>query len=270
MKYVVCYSGGHSSAICAVEAVRRHGKENVILLNHDICERVEDADVKRFKKEVADRLGIEITYANMKDCETKDQFDVCMEIKAFKCGNQSEALCTNRLKTRPFIEWLKENYPSEPGGARQDITVLYGFDSSEQNRISRRRKILLSMGYMSEYPLSEWPRTIQKIEEIGIERPETYLYRKHANCSGCLKGGIQHWYVTYCLDPEIFEKAKRAEEQIGHSILRKGYLKEYEKRFRTMKAAGVLPTENIKSGKFWAEARRKIKDYFEEGGGWEL
>ena len=27
-----------------------------------------------------------------------------------------------------------------------------------------------------------------------------------------------------------------------------------------MKAAGVLPTENIKSGKFWAEARRKIKE----------
>ena len=135
MKYVVCYSGGHSSAICAVEAVRRHGKENVILLNHDICERVEDADVKRFKKEVADRLGIEITYANMKDCETKDQFDVCMEIKAFKCGNQSEALCTNRLKTRPFIEWLKENYPSEPGGgaARRNGSIRVRFFGTKQN-----------------------------------------------------------------------------------------------------------------------------------------
>ena len=63
MKYVVCYSGGHSSAICAVEAVRRYGRENVILLNHDICSRVEDKDIKRFKLEVADYLGIKITYA---------------------------------------------------------------------------------------------------------------------------------------------------------------------------------------------------------------
>lgn len=36
MKYVVCYSGGHSSALAAVETVRQHGAENVILLNHDI------------------------------------------------------------------------------------------------------------------------------------------------------------------------------------------------------------------------------------------
>ena len=54
MKYVVCYSGGHSSAIAAIETARRYGAENVILLNHDINPKVEDADIKRFKKEVAD------------------------------------------------------------------------------------------------------------------------------------------------------------------------------------------------------------------------
>jgi len=31
MKYIVCFSGGHSSALVAVEAVRKAGKENVIL-----------------------------------------------------------------------------------------------------------------------------------------------------------------------------------------------------------------------------------------------
>jgi PP-loop superfamily ATP-utilizing enzyme len=44
MKYIVCYSGGHSSALVAIEAVRKYGKENVILLNHDISPNVEDAD----------------------------------------------------------------------------------------------------------------------------------------------------------------------------------------------------------------------------------
>ena len=54
MKYIVCFSGGHSSALVAIEAVRKYGKENVILVNHDICSRAEDEDIKRFKKEIAD------------------------------------------------------------------------------------------------------------------------------------------------------------------------------------------------------------------------
>ena len=104
MKYIVCFSGGHSSALVAIEAARKYGKENVILLNHDISPNVEDADIKRFKREVADYLGIEITYANMDGWEQKDQLDVCMEISAFKVDNGT-ALCTNRLKTEPFIKW---------------------------------------------------------------------------------------------------------------------------------------------------------------------
>lgn len=42
MKYIVCYSGGHSSALVAIEAARKHGKENVILLNHDIYRSVKE------------------------------------------------------------------------------------------------------------------------------------------------------------------------------------------------------------------------------------
>ena len=52
MKYIVCYSGGHSSALVAIEAVRKYGKENVILLNHDISKEVEHEDIKRFKKRI--------------------------------------------------------------------------------------------------------------------------------------------------------------------------------------------------------------------------
>ena len=110
MKHIVCFSGGHSSAIAAVEVVRKFGAEDTILLNHDLCPRTEDADIKRFKNEVANFLGVPITYANMPGWEDKDQFDVCMEIRAFKAGAQSTAFCTNRLKTEPFHKWLAENY----------------------------------------------------------------------------------------------------------------------------------------------------------------
>ena len=63
-RFVVCFSGGHSSALVAVEVVRRYGREGVVLLNHDINPRVEDADVKRFKREMSEALGLPITQAN--------------------------------------------------------------------------------------------------------------------------------------------------------------------------------------------------------------
>ena len=44
-KHIVCYSGGHSSAIVAIAVVKKYGKENVILLNHDIKNTVESQDI---------------------------------------------------------------------------------------------------------------------------------------------------------------------------------------------------------------------------------
>lgn len=145
MKHIVCFSGGHSSAIAAVEVVRKFGAEDTILLNHDLCPRTEDADIKRFKKEVSDYLGVPITYANMPGWDVKDQFDVCMEIKAFKAGAQSTAFCTNRLKTEPFHKWLSEHYPANPPEVRDDISLVYGFDANEQHRIRRRVGIMAAI-----------------------------------------------------------------------------------------------------------------------------
>lgn len=109
MKHVCCYSGGHTSALVGIEVVRRFGAENVVFLNHDINASVEDADIKRFKQEVADYCGVPITYASHKNPEL-DQFDVCVQAKAFKVNDGSE-LCTSRLKTEPFRKWLIDNVP---------------------------------------------------------------------------------------------------------------------------------------------------------------
>lgn len=235
MKHIVCFSGGHSSAIAAVEVVRKFGAEDAILLNHDLCPRTEDADIKRFKKQVSDYLGVPITYANMPGWDVKDQFDVCMEIKAFKAGAQSTAFCTNRLKTEPFHKWLSEHYPANPPEVRDDISLVYGFDANEQHRIRRRVGIMAAMGYQTEYPLTWEVRTIHDIEEVGIERPKTYSIFNHANCTGCLKAGKQHWFVVYCLYPKIWEKAKLAEDTIGYSILKQGYLSDFEAEFAKLK-----------------------------------
>lgn len=258
MKYVVCYSGGHSSALVAIETVRKYGKENVILLNHDICSRVEDMDIKRFKREVADYLDLPITQANMDGWEEKDQFDVCREIGAFKVGDGT-ALCTSYMKTKPFYKWLNENYPSKPFEVNPDITILYGFDVKEVDRIQRRIGVMAAKGYKTDFPLAFWQRTIANTEEIGIKRPSTYNLYRHANCKGCLKAGQQQWYIEYCRQ-EVWEKAKQAEEEIGYSIIKGVYLKELECKFRKMKESGIVPTERIGYQKFWADVKKAIPE----------
>lgn len=259
MKYVVCYSGGHSSAIAAVETVRRYGKENVILLNHDLNPRSEDADVKRFKNEVAEFLGIPISYANMPGWEDMDQFDVCVRENAFKYGIQSSALCTQKLKTEPFKAWLDQNYPAPKNGINEEITVIYGFDENEAVRVTRRVGIMAAMGYKTDFPMFWEHRTIHAIEEIGIARPSTYGIFKHANCKGCLKSGKQHWFIVYCLYPEVWNKAKWAEDQIGYSILRESYLSELEIEFERLKGK-LPPTEKISPQRFWATARKLVAE----------
>ena len=175
-KHIICYSGGHSSALVAIEVVRKYGKENVTLLNHDIHPSVESSDIKRFKDEVAAYLGLPITYANHPEWDKKDQFDIVVDAKAFKVGNGT-ALCTNRLKTAPFEKWLKESVPDK------NCICYYGFDANELVRVQRRSQIMGSMGYKTDYPLALWnERTITSTKEIGIEPPNTYGVFKHANC----------------------------------------------------------------------------------------
>lgn len=255
--YVVCYSGGHSSAICSIEAVRRFGKENVILLNHDITGRVEDADIKRFKIEVADYLGLEIQYANHEKWDVATPVEVCIDAGAWKVGS-GQILCTNRLKTAPFNAWQVANDPDK------EFVYIYGFDATpkERERAQRRSQIMGVNGYKTAFPLINWESSIKSTDDIGIPPPMTYNKFKHANCTGCLKAGWQHWYIVYCERPDIWLEAKNGEDQIGYSIHkdRDGpvYLEDKEDLFFDMKAIGVVPTEHITPTKFWNDAKRLV------------
>ena len=187
MKHVICFSGGHSSSIVAIEVARKFGAENVILLNHDIIASRECEDVKRFKQEVADYLNLPITYANHKKWDEMTPVQVCVDAGAWKVGSGS-ILCTNRLKTAPFDEWLKAN---DPEG---ENVYYYGFDKDEMHRVQRRSGIMGQRGYKTDYPIAlRRDRTIESVKEIGIEPPMQYQQFKHGNCFGCLKAGFQHW-----------------------------------------------------------------------------
>lgn len=262
MKYVVCYSGGHSSALVAVEAARRYGADNIILLNHDICPRVEDQDIKRFKREVADFLGVPITHANMPGWEEMDQFDIALKNRFLSGPAVGGAICTSRLKTQPFLEWLADNFPASKDAPCRDAVILYGFDPKETNRMKRRIAIMRELGYFVDFPLMWGDRTIYEIEEIGIKRPSTYALYNHANCKGCLKAGVMHWYVIYCTEPEIFEKAKATERILGRTIIKDKPLADLEaEKFSAMKCRGITPAEHKTPQTFWAEVKKQLKDY---------
>lgn len=257
MKHIVCYSGGHSSALVAIEVVRRFGAENVVLLNHDMHFSVEHADIKRFKQEVSDYLGIPMTFASRRNA-TQDQFDVCVEAKAFKVDSGPE-LCTARLKTEPFYAWLDAN------AAEKDCIIYYGFDNTkhERARMQRRTGVMAAKGYRTDYPLALLnARTIVATEEIGIARPSTYAVFKHGNCVGCLKAGWQHWYIVYCTRPDIWLKAKWAEDEIGYAIHHDDdgpvYLEDMEDRFAAMREAGIPATEHISQQRFWAQTAKIV------------
>jgi len=273
MKYIVCYSGGHSSALVAIEAVRKYGKENVILLNHDISSEVEHQDIKRFKADVADYLDMPITPANMPDFETMTPLRVCRKAQAFQT-QPGQAFCTSRLKTEPFHKYLAENYPvptdmmagtlyeaAHPSEMEnEEVVILYGFDKNEPHRIQRKSGVLGAQGYRSDYPLAFWNRTLESTEELGITRPITYKIFKHANCFACLKAGMQHWYIVYCLRPELFAEAIETELDIGHSIINGVYMEELIPRYKEMQSKGICPNDRENSAAFWAKVNSTLPE----------
>ena len=253
MKHIIAYSGGHSSALVAIEVCRKFGKENVVLLNHDINPAVEPTDVKRFKNEVAGYLGLPITYANHPEWETETPISLCVKAGTWVNPSNRTILCTNRLKTAPFYDWLAENYNDG------DI-VYYGFDANEPARITRRSNIMGASGYKTDYPLALWAdRTIHNIEEIGISKPTAYSLFNHANCIGCLKAGWQHWYVIYCNYPDVYQQLVDGEEAIGYAVHGvDDWAEDKAEMFESMKRAGIEPTEKTPSAQFWARAKKAL------------
>lgn len=262
-KHIVCFSGGEGSAKVAIYAANEFGRENVMLLNHDISSSKEHADIKRFKQEVADYLQIPITYANINGITDPgllpDQFDVCIEAGAITNSN-GMALCTYYLKTLPFEQFLQMNFLpySTLFEEQKNCIIYYGFDSGELARVQRRSTLLGAKGYKTAFPTFKGLLKINSTLEVGIKPPSTYSVFKHANCVGCLKAGIVHWFVVYCTRIDVYDKASLMEQRIGYNIITIKRnkisvhisLEELRPIFEQMKADGVPATEHQSAGTF--------------------
>jgi hypothetical protein len=121
------------------------------------------------------------------------------------------------------------------------------------------------MGYKTDYVLAFWKeRTIYNTIEIGIEPPSTYTVWKHANCKGCLKASLLHWYVTYVHCPEQYAKGIKLEDAVDftvHTVIRDGVkmsvtLRELMPLFECLKQEGFPATEHQSEIKFANKLRK--------------
>ncbi len=209
--HVAMYSGGASSAYVAYHMVQTHGRENCILFFTNTL--WEHEDNYRFMHEVADYLGMDITYRT--DGRTPEQ--VFYDYRFM--GNSRLAKCSEELKVRQtvvFLEELRDQQGLEP-------VLYFGIGRHEQHRAENLKEFYEHVPLEpveTRFPLIstfreevDAKRIIE--EDWGIKLPIMYeLGFTHANCGGrCVRGGFQHYAQLYKTWPDTYREQEEMEEQ---------------------------------------------------------
>ena len=81
-------------------------------------------------------------------------------------------------------------------------------------------------GYTVRFPIVEEKVTKQDcadwVVSTGVQPSAMYCWSEHANCVGCVKGGLAYWLTVMEVAPEVFAQRVALEEEFGHGILRGG------------------------------------------------
>jgi len=232
------FSGGAASSYCAWWVVNKYGKENVILLHTPTYS--EDKDADRFRKQVAEYLGIKMT-------EPEDGRDIWEVIEDSNClPSHFIPFCTQVLKLKPMLDWLKE-YTKE----NKDLILYYGFSREEPGRIQKQTARIIQMRYEKTYggkpkynkskistcyPLVEDSLTSNDCKRIittewGICMPVTYKIYEHNNCIPCFKSSSKkYWAKVAKHNPIEFQKAIDAEHFTGHTHFKDMTLEELREK----------------------------------------
>ena len=212
-RVVVGFSGGVTSAWCAGWALRTFPREEVILLWHDTKE--EHPDTYRFLREMAAKLEMPIV-------ERSDGRSVT---EVFRdegfLGNNQNAMCSRILKSIPGDKFIRE---LQADGHR--IVKVLGFSRNEAGRVQRAAARGMRDGYAVRFPLIEERVTKQQATDWvigqGVKPSAMYCWAEHANCVGCVKGGMAYWLAVAKHAPEVYAQRVALEEEFGHGILRGG------------------------------------------------
>lgn len=206
----VWFSCGAASAAALKLTVEKYGAESVRAINNPVIE--EHHDNRRFARDVADWVGIEIETALNSNYPLASVVDVFDRRKgmAFPHG----APCTVELKKRARQEWEKNN--------RVDWHVL-GFTSDERRRHERFvmterdnvLPILIDAGMTKD-------DCANMIRRAGIRLPEIYSHGfPNANCIGCVKAtSPTYWNLVRREFPEVFQHRAEQSRRLGARLVR--------------------------------------------------
>jgi hypothetical protein len=241
-RVVVGFSGGVTSAWCAGWALRTYPRDEVVLLFHDTLE--EHRDTYRFLREMAAVLGLPIT-------ERSDGRSVT---EVFRdegyLGNNQNAMCSRILKVEPGRRYFEE---LRLAGVDEIVKVL-GFSAREPRRVGHAVARGEVEGYACRFPVVEEGVTKQDTVEwclsVGVAPSAMYCWSEHANCVGCVKGGMAYWKAVEEHAPEVYAQREALEDEFGHNILRGGDRAQHT--LRELRAVSlrrkVAPREAIEVG----------------------
>ena len=221
-KQIVMFSGGASSSYLAKLVKDEYGKENTILLHTPTYAESPDSD--RFRAEVAEYLGMEITIQELgKDLWTLIEDRKCLPSFHFP-------FCTEELKirqSRKFYKSLKKK--------GIEFVAHFGYGAMEWSRVQKQSARFEVEGIKSRYLIHERQiseRTIKNSirREWKICLPETYRFLKHNNCIPCWKAGKGHFVVVAKYYPLQFKRAMLLEEKIGYTVFKDCTLRDIWKK----------------------------------------
>lgn len=219
-RVVVGFSGGVTSAWCAGWALRNFPRDEVVLLWHDTKE--EHPDTYRFLREMAAALDMPIT-------ERSDGRSVT---EVFRdegfLGNNQNAMCSRILKAEQGDAYFAE---LAARGVTERVKV-FGYGVSEVARVQRATARAERYGYALRLPIVETGTSKQECADwclsLGVRPSAMYEHFDHANCRGCVKGGLAYWMAVREHDPEAFAQRSALEAEFGdNSILRGGGREHY-------------------------------------------
>ena len=203
MKHIVSVSGGVGSYFTLKRVLEKHDKQDTIAVFMDTL--AEDGDLYRFLDDIEKKLDIKI----IRLCVGKTPIELAFEQKYL--WNSRVAQCSVKLKSKPFREWLHDNYkPSE-------CTLYLGIDWTETHRKSAIERNYAP--YKVEFPMCEKPYLdksdmIEQLKAEGIEVPRLYrLGFAHNNCKGCcVKAGIGQYRNLLLKDRVTFLEMENKEQ----------------------------------------------------------
>lgn len=205
----VWFSCGAASAVAAKMTIDKYGKENVRIINNPVME--EDADNRRFLKDVEKWIGVDIEFATNKEFPSCSAVDV-WEKRKFMSGPRG-APCTIKLKKEARQQWESRNPHCE---------VVLGFTFDEIKRHTRfcqtEREILpvlIDAGITKAM-------CFQILRDAGIELPRIYsMGYPNANCIGCVKAtSPTYWNHVRKMHPVIYDERAEQSRRIGARLVR--------------------------------------------------